>query len=361
MKKKKPIIFILILAICSVSFVSHFAFAESTTTDTISNLHFEGENGSKTITDTTGRTWTSNGNAKISTANYIEGSSSLYLDGTVGTNISTPYDATAFDMTNDYTIDMWVSFDDVTKVKQGLFGRNDWMGVHLEYQEVGDRKLRLFCGDGSWMYSAYGVPGQKTDWVNNKWYHIAWVKKGSTYRVFVDGQIDIEYTAPGVPSNPNYPFIIGNSNDQNRAFKGYIDGFRLTKAALWDTKFTPTPPITLTPTPTPTLTPTSSPTLTPTSSPTATPSTTPTPTPTVTTTQNNAIIEITMINGDHKEYEMTSADINNFINWYNTRATGVGIEYYIIDKNYNKGPFISRKEYIVFDKISSFEVMEYNN
>ena len=74
----------------------------------------------------------------------------------------------------------------------------------------------------------------------------------------------------------------------------------------------------------------------------------------------NALLIITMINGFEKEYDLSMTEVNAFIDWYNGRASGTGLAYYVINKIYNVGPFTSRKEYIVFDKILSFEVMEYN-
>lgn len=52
------------------------------------------------------------------------------------------------------------------------------------------------------------------------------------------------------------------------------------------------------------------------------------------------------------------------VNWIildtKTNITGGGgSPYYTISKSYNVGPFLGRKDYIVFDKILSFEVMEY--
>ncbi|SHK78899.1 fibronectin type III domain-containing protein [Desulforamulus aeronauticus] len=72
-------------------------------------------------------------------------------------------------------------------------------------------------------------------------------------------------------------------------------------------------------------------------------------------TGGKAILVITMANGMEKEYDLTMSEINAFINWYNSRTA----PYYTISKNYNLGPFQSRKDYIVQDKIVNFEVMEY--
>ncbi|MMZ54607.1 Amylopullulanase precursor [compost metagenome] len=75
---------------------------------------------------------------------------------------------------------------------------------------------------------------------------------------------------------------------------------------------------------------------------------------------NRALLVITMTNANRKEYDMSADEIKAFINWYNRRTNGSGLKYYVINKNYNIGPFSSRKDHIVFDQISDFEVMKYN-
>ncbi|OPX92020.1 MAG: Kappa-carrageenase precursor [Pelotomaculum sp. PtaB.Bin104] len=76
-------------------------------------------------------------------------------------------------------------------------------------------------------------------------------------------------------------------------------------------------------------------------------------------TGNKALLVITMTNGTEKEYDLSITEVNAFITWYNT--SGSGTPYYMISKSYNIGPFVSRKDYIIFDKILTFEVMEYAN
>jgi SPRY domain. len=76
---------------------------------------------------------------------------------------------------------------------------------------------------------------------------------------------------------------------------------------------------------------------------------------------NSTILELTMTNGEHKEYDMTATEIADFLTWYDARSGGASKAYYVITKKDNIKPFLSRKEYIVFDKISSFEVKEYSD
>ncbi|MCE0453763.1 MULTISPECIES: discoidin domain-containing protein [Brevibacillus] len=86
----------------------------------------------------------------------------------------------------------------------------------------------------------------------------------------------------------------------------------------------------------------------------------PDPDPEPTPTGDNALLVIKMISGLEKEYELTASEVQDFIDWYNGRADGRGKETYMFDKDFNKGPFTARKDYVAFSKIQSFEVMEYS-
>ena len=73
----------------------------------------------------------------------------------------------------------------------------------------------------------------------------------------------------------------------------------------------------------------------------------------------NALLVITMSSGLEKEYDLAMAEVNEFIDWYNDRTNGNGNNYYIMNKDFNLGPFNSREDYIIFDKILYFEIMRY--
>ncbi|WP_338555876.1 hypothetical protein [Paenibacillus sp. KS-LC4] len=76
---------------------------------------------------------------------------------------------------------------------------------------------------------------------------------------------------------------------------------------------------------------------------------------------NRAILVITMTNGLEKEYDLTMAEVNAFIDWYDAKDAGVGKEKYSFNKTWNKGPFLSRTDYVIFDKILFFDVSEYED
>lgn len=70
-------------------------------------------------------------------------------------------------------------------------------------------------------------------------------------------------------------------------------------------------------------------------------------------TPGKAILSISLVDGKTKDYDLSMEEVNKFINWYETKGSST----YKFDKNIS--PYKSVKEYIVHDKITSFEVREY--
>ncbi|GKU76801.1 discoidin domain-containing protein [Paenibacillus sp. L3-i20] len=99
-------------------------------------------------------------------------------------------------------------------------------------------------------------------------------------------------------------------------------------------------------------------------SPIPTPTSSPMPTPTPTSVPesgNRAILIITMDNGLEKEFDLPIEDVNAFMIWYENKETGTGSAKFGINKyDNNKGPFKKRTDYVIFDKILTFEVNEYD-
>lgn len=101
------------------------------------------------------------------------------------------------------------------------------------------------------------------------------------------------------------------------------------------------------------------PTITSTPEPSAISTPVPTPTPEQ-STGDRAILTVTMNTGLEKEFDLSMEEVNSFITWYENKQAGAGTASYAIDKHdNNKGPFSSRKDYVIFDKILTFSVDEY--
>ncbi|AIQ18785.1 galactose oxidase [Paenibacillus sp. FSL H7-0357] len=72
------------------------------------------------------------------------------------------------------------------------------------------------------------------------------------------------------------------------------------------------------------------------------------------------MLVITLVTGTEKEYDLPMNEVNSFLTWFDARDAGRGPGMYAIDKHSNnKGPFKKRKDYVVFDKILTYEVSEY--
>lgn len=84
------------------------------------------------------------------------------------------------------------------------------------------------------------------------------------------------------------------------------------------------------------------------------------PDPLPTPSADRAIMVVTMTTGLEKEYELPMSDVVAFLNWYDARDAGSGPAKFAINKySNNKGPFSKRTDYVIFDKILTFEVSEY--
>jgi hypothetical protein len=78
-------------------------------------------------------------------------------------------------------------------------------------------------------------------------------------------------------------------------------------------------------------------------------------------TGNRAILVVTMTTGLEKEFDLSMKEVNDFISWYEGKQAGSGSASYAINKHdNNKGPFSSRKDYMLYDRILTFEVSEYS-
>jgi len=78
------------------------------------------------------------------------------------------------------------------------------------------------------------------------------------------------------------------------------------------------------------------------------------------TLPGRAILSITMTNGFEKEYDLSMSQVDAFLAWYDEKDAGTGPARYAFTKTWNMGPFKSRTEYVIFDKILTFEVKEYD-
>lgn len=73
----------------------------------------------------------------------------------------------------------------------------------------------------------------------------------------------------------------------------------------------------------------------------------------------SAILDIYFDNGTMKEYNLTSAELSDFLTWYDGRSAGAAKAYYIFNVKGTVSPYKSIKNYVPYSKILYFDVKEY--
>lgn len=282
---------------------------------TVSLLHFDSG-----LTDESDKVWTANGGAVISTTESKFGGNSLYCSARGTQWIETPAHSDFNVGSGDFTVECWVKIPSTENSQnilgQGMFnsGSDYHLGIQLSISSTG--KLRAQAGAS--LKSLLFDINSTTTITDNVWHHIAVIRSGNIVYLAVDGILETPTTVTGSVYLDNSPFRIIKGNNGNVGAIGYYDEFRFSKGiARWTSDFDPNPKV------------------------------------------GKALLIVTMSDEIQKEYELSTDEINSFITWYNNRSTGVGLPHYTFNKDFNLGPFQSRKDYLVFDKIQNFEVMEY--
>jgi len=152
------------------------------------------------------------------------------FDGS-GDYISIPDDTNWEFGYDDFTISFWMTLANINRVHDGLFARNDFQWIAMEYNHDGDHRLNLWIdnnGGGGWEFN--NLKSSKSDWVANTWYHIAVVREGNIIKILVNGleEASSGYTLQAY--NPTgVPVYFGRSQLSNRNHEGNMDEIR-----IWD-------------------------------------------------------------------------------------------------------------------------------
>ena len=207
-------------------------------------LHMDGADASTTFTDESGKAWTAVGNAQIDTAQSKFGGASLLLDGT-GDYITTP-DSADFDLgSGDFTVDGWVRLN--AYVNGNTYGflfeqytdANNF--VCFELSGATPPQLR-FVAKSTTVKADYNFPWSAS---TGTWYHIAYVRNGTNFYIFINGVSQALTTTTAISTNtlPNLASsgTIGISNRSGGVFfNGWLDELRISKGiARWTANFTP--------------------------------------------------------------------------------------------------------------------------
>jgi hypothetical protein len=201
-------------------------------------LHFDGVNGSTTITDNSKNnlTVTSVNGAVISTAQSKFGGASVFLDGTNDYLVTPTTSAFTFG-TGDFTVELWI-YQTVSSVSayKVLVGDNVYGSVGGWQLYSYNNQLNLYKGSAGGGAEIISPSGTLT---LNSWNHVVWTRASGNNRIFINGT----QVGTTVSDSTNYTstiIYIGASKTNTFNFAGYIDELRITNGyARYTGNFTP--------------------------------------------------------------------------------------------------------------------------
>lgn len=214
---------------------SNFFYGNDSNTKLL--IHGDGSGASFSDSSATSKSITANGNATQSAAQSKFGGKSAYFDGS-GDYLSVP-DSDDWNLgTGDFTIDFWVNASTIDGTARGILTQSAGSGG-IDYV----RPIQMVVSDGirvGFNDNALALgPGTISA---NQWHHVAVVRNGSNFTLYIDGiSVDTETSAINI-GNSAVPLSIGRFyyNYDGYYFNGYLDEVRFSKGiARWTSNFTP--------------------------------------------------------------------------------------------------------------------------
>ena len=213
-------------------------------------LHCDGADDGTTFTDSAdsggGRhTITANGDVTNTRAESKVGDSSIKFDGT-GDFLSAP-DSTDWDFgTDPFTWEAWIRFNNSPQDgnMRGIIVNGSSSSAYngLVYNGSTSGTERGF----GWYQKAAGASElwnmwslDQGDWSSDTWYHVAIVRDGDQFTLYVDGTSQVSETHTDALVDFSTNMNIGAYTSGLRYFDGYMDEIRISDTARYTTTFTP--------------------------------------------------------------------------------------------------------------------------
>ena len=182
---------------------------------------------------------TANGSIAVSTDQSRFYGSSIRFDGSDDNlTISSP-PFTISDRSTTYTVEGWIwtdnsvfSDDTYRSIFQaGDFGIGFWRSGHADGKKI------YVEGDSSgstWPATLYSSAVISSE----TWYHIAFVRNGTSLKLFLNGALQQEVTTSGTDSAES-AWIMGATDSVSARWKGYQSDFKVYDTAIYSSNFKP--------------------------------------------------------------------------------------------------------------------------
>ena len=180
------------------------------------------------------------GTAKTSTAQYKFGTASLLLDGNSDYATFPENGANDIDGGGNWTVEFfWRFVNKTSPAYQELITKGTGFQI---YTSSGSLSLALSSNNSSYDI-ANATGGTTLD--NDVWYHLALVKNGTSYKLYLNGTSDLSVTSSSNLDTGGFPWFLGTLRTAETTYpsNGYMDEVRISKFARYTSNFTaPTEP-----------------------------------------------------------------------------------------------------------------------
>lgn len=208
---------------------------------TVVLMHFDGVDASTDFIDESGKAWSNNNSdCELDTADKKFGVSSLKNPNVAGGGYITTADHADFSFgSDDFTLEYFVNIATVPLAGDGhscfITASSNSSDSEVQIRVNSDAKLRFDMGHGGGTVSIVSSDALAT----GQWYHIAWVKYGTTVTMYIDGVVQgANATISGPLIEPTIITFGGGYNSSCLA--AWYDELRISKGiARYTAAFTP--------------------------------------------------------------------------------------------------------------------------
>jgi hypothetical protein len=176
------------------------------------------------------------GSASLNAGVSKFGQGSIYIPATPTSYISCVYNASLALGASDFTVECWFNIDAITAGNQTLMSwgvTGSMAGFQIIINATTGKITQLCSVNGvSYAFNKLSTVGVTA----GVWYHIASVRSGSVWTMYLNGTSIMTNAISGALWNPgtSYRFGLAASTSQ---YKGYIENIRVTKVARYTADF----------------------------------------------------------------------------------------------------------------------------